>query len=341
MPLPVASVIIPAFNAEAFLAEALESVLAQDFAPFEVLVCDDASRDGTWRVMQDYAQRIVPLRLSANVGSGRARNELLKRAQGQFVVLLDADDVLLPGALSRIAQAFGEHPQAGVVYGQVRYQDELISPAPACAPNWDLLGCNLSNSGTGARTSLLRQLGGYDESLACAEDWDLWLRAAEVSQLLALPDFCSAVFRRRAAGRSRSLSQALQRATIRRILEAAIQRRYGLKISEAAWETEQDFQPAISNLHPVLAEQTFRLASSEILGKVIDDEAIVLNLATGNYYSLEDSGALIWQRLEAGDSVAQIEERLLQTYQADREEIRSDLESLLQNLLANGLIEAC
>lgn len=334
---------MPAYNAEPFLAQALDSALQQDFDSFEVIVCDDGSKDQTWQVLQTYRsdRRVRLLRLTCNRGTGRARNEILKLARGHFIVLLDADDLLLPGALSGLAQALADNPMAGVVHGQIFWQESHFDEPlrQSALPAWDLLGNAISNVGTAIRSDIMRRLGGYDERLTCAEDWDFWLRAADITPIVEIPSFPVAIWRRRPEGRSRAVTQNQQRAVTRQLLERAVWRRYGLRICEQAWEERQEYGSENQIRPPMQAAQRFQPASAEILGKVIDDEAIVLDLATGNYYSLEASGALVWQRLEAGDSLAEIEQSLLRAYQVEPEQARADLHELLSQLLAQGLIK--
>lgn len=85
-------------------------------------------------------------------------------------------------------------------------------------------------------------------------------------------------------------------------------------------------------------ELRFRPASDEIASKWIDDEVIVLDLAQGEYYSLEDSAALIWQRLEEHKSLGQIAQELTLRYSATRAQVEGDLEEFIENLLACKLI---
>lgn len=92
---PLVSVAIPAHNAEATVAEAIESVLAQTYRPIEVIVVDDGSTDGTWDVLQRFGERIRAVH-QENQGIAAARNAGLRAAQGEFIALMDADDVCLP-----------------------------------------------------------------------------------------------------------------------------------------------------------------------------------------------------------------------------------------------------
>lgn len=134
------SVIIPTYNYGAVVGRALDSVLAQWEDDIELLVVNDGSRDNTVEVLDDYASRypgLVQVIHQDNAGPAAARNRGIRLAQGQYVLLLDADDELLPDTLNRLRQALRESPEAGMVLGgQVSvYQDghqrqRLPDPVP-------------------------------------------------------------------------------------------------------------------------------------------------------------------------------------------------------------------
>src|SRR5437868_2369150 len=105
---PLVSVLVPAFNDAAFLAEALDSVLAQDVYSLEVIVSDDASTDGTLDVARAYAARDGRVRVlvnAENLGMTRNWNRALAEARGEFVLKLDADDAIKPGTLGQMLEA--------------------------------------------------------------------------------------------------------------------------------------------------------------------------------------------------------------------------------------------
>jgi glycosyltransferase involved in cell wall biosynthesis len=117
------SVVIGVYNAEPYLAEAVESVLMQDYRPLELIVVDDGSTDGSGEVAQRYAE--VQLIQQANAGNGSARNTGLQAATGEFLAFLDADDRFAPGKLSLQMRALDEDPDLDMVFGHVR---EFVSP---------------------------------------------------------------------------------------------------------------------------------------------------------------------------------------------------------------------
>ena len=119
------SVIIPVYNGERYLAEAVESVLAQTYAPIETIVVDDGSTDGTAGVAKHFAP--VQYVWQANGGVSAARNRGVELAQGDFLSFLDADDLWVADKLARQMEAFNTDPQLDMVFGHVRqfYSPEL------------------------------------------------------------------------------------------------------------------------------------------------------------------------------------------------------------------------
>jgi glycosyltransferase involved in cell wall biosynthesis len=110
------SVIVPAHNAEKFLAEALASILAQDYRPIEVIVVDDGSTDGTATIAQAYTD--VRYVFQKKQGAAAARNAGLAICSGALIAFLDADDLWVPNKLSRQSAYLDEHPEAVCVSGK-------------------------------------------------------------------------------------------------------------------------------------------------------------------------------------------------------------------------------
>jgi len=116
------SVIIPAYNGAAFLPEAIDSVLAQDYEPLEILVVDDGSTDDTHDVLRPYAPRIRYF-YQENRGPSAARNLGIERARGDLIAFLDADDRWLPGKLAAQVAALGTQSAAALVHTDVLFWD--------------------------------------------------------------------------------------------------------------------------------------------------------------------------------------------------------------------------
>lgn len=203
---PLVSVIIPAYNAEQFIAKTLHSVLQQTYPNFEVVVVDDGSSDRTVEIVQSFARKDARIMLfcQVNAGVAVARNWGIAQSNGEFVAPIDADDLWHPQNLERqVACMQASGSAVGVVYSWSVDIDEwetLIGGIHAAAITGDvyyILLCHnfLGNaSATLIRRICLEQVGGYNPQLKAqnaqgCEDWDLYLRIAQQYEFAAVPDF--------------------------------------------------------------------------------------------------------------------------------------------------------
>jgi len=201
---PEVSVIMAAYNAEAFLAESVESILGQTFEDFEFIVIDDHSTDGTARMLSEYAgreNRLAVHRNDENMGLTRSLNRGLDLAGGRFVARHDADDVAVPERLALQAAYLTAHPEAAVVGGSVRLidgqghgEEVFVEPTDPLVIRWRLLFSNPVAHTTAfwRRETVERLAGRYDESFTCSQDYDLWSRLAEKAEIHNLPQVLSA-----------------------------------------------------------------------------------------------------------------------------------------------------
>lgn len=185
-PAEVVSVIIPAYNAAAYIKETLDSVFAQTYPFYEIVVVNDGSPDtvALEAVLEPYRDRIVYV-TQENRGLAGARNTGLRTATGSLVALLDADDLWFPNYLEEQAGYLQEHPDVDLVYCDAEFFGENIPQGTyymtVCPSEGepDVAGiiskrCNVFVSVT-ARTQPLREVG-FDESLRACEDYDCWMR---------------------------------------------------------------------------------------------------------------------------------------------------------------------
>lgn len=124
--LPLVSVIIPNFNYEGYVADAIESVLNQTYGNIELIVVDDGSTDGSWQIINRYRDRLIPIR-SKNGGVSAARNLGLTKIRGDYVAFLDSDDYWYPNKISTQLSAIIEK-QADVVFSAIEICDENLEP---------------------------------------------------------------------------------------------------------------------------------------------------------------------------------------------------------------------
>ena len=182
---PLVTVVTPSLNQGKFIGEALESVLGQDYPHLEHLVADGGSSDGTLEILRAYGGR-QPDRLSwtsaPDRGQTEALNEGFRRARGEILGWLNADDVYAPGAIRAAVRAFAAAPAAALVYGRARFigaAGEDLGPYPVIAPfTWQGLAerCYICQPAAFIRRQPLVESGLLDERLQSCMDYDLWIR---------------------------------------------------------------------------------------------------------------------------------------------------------------------
>ena len=183
---PTVSVIIPVYNRAHLLSRTLDSVLAQTFPDFEVLIVDDCSSDDPASVVEQYRDpRLMYLRQSANRGVAAARNRGLREARAPFVAFLDDDDEWFPEKLSLQVDLFSRLPaDVGLIYTGVETvtgdgRRTLFEPTARGDLYRELLVRNLLHAGSNnvmMRRNVVRTVGFFDEGLPAIEDYDYWLR---------------------------------------------------------------------------------------------------------------------------------------------------------------------
>jgi len=184
---PLVSVVIPAYNAEAYIAASVDSVLAQSYRDFELIVVDDGSADSTASRLAAYGDSLRCLR-QANGGVSQARNTGVRASRGRLVAFLDADDVWLPEKLGKQMGALRDRSDCRACYTAVTVADAMLRPmAVERSPEGGVGALSLLLCGNvvpGSASSILceRELfvetGGFDPELSLCADWDMWLRLA-------------------------------------------------------------------------------------------------------------------------------------------------------------------
>jgi glycosyltransferase involved in cell wall biosynthesis len=184
---PKISVIIPTYNRRDLVVQAIESVLAQSYADFEVVVVDDGSQDDTRSVICACEDSRVRYIYQENQGLSGARNTGINAARGEYVAFLDADDLFLPGNLASQVETLASRSDVGLAAGGHVFVDEtgqsLAQRQPwRTHPNLDLkaclVGCPIVPSAVVVRHEWLDLVKGFNPALRRAEDADLWIRLA-------------------------------------------------------------------------------------------------------------------------------------------------------------------
>ena len=192
---PLVSVLVTAYNREAYIAEALESVLAQTMHDFEVVVSDDHSTDGTVRIVEEFARRDARVRLSVNarnLGDYGNRRRAASLARGRFLKYHDSDDVMYPHCLSVMVDALVKEPEAACALSASYAWPGAPCPmllTPKLAYEREYLGYGLFQLGPAAalfRTEAFMALGGFDDT-PHASDYLFWIRACARVNVLLVP----------------------------------------------------------------------------------------------------------------------------------------------------------
>lgn len=185
--MPKVSVILSVFNGERYLATALDSILSQTFHDLELIVNDDASTDGSSRILQDYAerdQRVVLVANGTNLGLTRSLNKMIGITKGEFIARMDADDISHPRRLEKQVAVLNQGPEIDVVFTDALLMDEH---GQAVCARWrpqtirqivELMPihCYIPHPSTMIRRSVFSRWGLYDERFRIGQDWDLWMR---------------------------------------------------------------------------------------------------------------------------------------------------------------------
>jgi glycosyltransferase involved in cell wall biosynthesis len=252
--MPIVSVIMPAFNAAAYIHVAIRSVLQQTVRDLELIVVDDGSRDDTAGVVARFAaaDRRVRLATQANAGPGPARNTAFRASSGRYIAFLDSDDEWAPAFLARQLAVLERRPDVAVVFGNAwnRGGPRDGQPARSRATDDRVIGLadlladeNLHFIMAVFRREVMTVTGGFDPGFLTSEEYEMWLRAAlsgfafvrngePLGWYACRPDSLSASEERMLEGALRVLDHT------RPLLAARPHERALLDRQAAAWATE-------------------------------------------------------------------------------------------------------
>lgn len=192
---PLVSILIPCYNSERTVAEAIDSALAQTYPNVEVIVVDDGSTDDSTEVLASYGDRIR-WKSIANSGACTARNEALKMATGTFIQFLDADDLLMPEKIERQLQLLLDGDLdlvfcRGMIFGDGRPEHPKKDPTETPNGKDPFIYClyhGLSTPGPLHRRCLLDQIGGFRRGIPFAQELDLHLRLCAAGAKIEFKD---------------------------------------------------------------------------------------------------------------------------------------------------------
>ena len=224
---PKVSVVMSVHNGEPHLAKAIQSVREQSFDNFEFIIVDDGSGDRTAAIVGAFRDKRIRIWRQQRRGLTRSLNKGIELARGDYVARMDADDMSMPERLARQVAFLDTHPEVALVgtsFHVVDDQDQFLTTMNVLAEdgairkglleqNWFCHGSVMF------RASAFRELGGYDETFDCAQDYDLWLRLSRDHKLANIPEPLY-IWRRSATGIS-TMQQARQECFAERAREKA------------------------------------------------------------------------------------------------------------------------
>lgn len=220
---PTVDVIIPAYNISRHLPAALESVISQTFENWRIFLVDDGSTDNTDEVIAPFKQRLgsrLTYLKRENGGIAAARNTGIRNSAGQYIAILDGDDVWLPNRLAMSIACLEDRPEAGLSYGLITRIADDGSRLETFQGNSPLAEGKLASQiymrtvelpcpTITFRRSCIEEVGLFDESMRAVEDRDLWLRIALRSEIAFIPEVI-ALYRMSANSVSRNYDKQLQ-----------------------------------------------------------------------------------------------------------------------------------
>jgi glycosyltransferase involved in cell wall biosynthesis/GT2 family glycosyltransferase len=189
---PRVSIVLPSFNGSAHLDEAVGSVAAQTFKDWELVLVDDGSTDATAGAMDAWAgrdPRVRAVHLASNRGLPAALNQGFRHARGELFTWTSDDNRYLPGAIERMVEKLDADPDVSLVYADhVRFDEHGLErrayvPSTRLLPLRNVVGCCFLY-----RREVHEEIGGFDEGLFLAEDYDFWLRASTRFRFEAIPE---------------------------------------------------------------------------------------------------------------------------------------------------------
>lgn len=238
------SVLMPAYNAGRFVKDAIDSVLAQDYTDFELIILDDASTDGTFEIIRQYKrhEKVRIYRNRSRLGATACLKKLTGLSRGKYLAPCDADDLILPKNIARLSSVLDGSPGVGIVLAdqvtlELGKRDRLrklfiLSNKPLdCL--WDIVEPVLRAGGSMIRKRALLKAGGFNPDYTFANYTDVFYRISEVSKVVYLKGEVYYVYRRHSGSMSRSKERQRKiREEMLNLYEEIFRRRYGASEAE-------------------------------------------------------------------------------------------------------------
>lgn len=240
---PIISVVLPCYNAEQTIAFTIHSVLSQSFTEFELLIINDGSTDGTLDIIEQFADERIQVFSFANAGPQKSRNRGIEKSRGQYIALIDADDLWTPDKLADQYEALQNTPAAAVAYSWTDTIDvtgaviQTGRRAKATGDVFDeLLTENFLASGSNPLicAEAMRVVGGFDETILAGQDWDMYLTLAAQYSFVLVPK-TQILYRKALSTRSWSSNLRRQEKGLMQVMKKHVGNRRTAAINKSAY----------------------------------------------------------------------------------------------------------
>jgi glycosyltransferase involved in cell wall biosynthesis len=291
------SIVIPAYNSERFLAETIESVIAQSYVDWELIIIDDGSQDSTPSIIAEYTARDSRIRRfrQDNRGLSAARNRGIAASDHElpYIIFLDSDDVWEPHALDTLVGALERDPDAVASYGLARYIDQSTQPIfpgvcesrcriratfvddrvvsigaaqPSTFETFIVAGCIATPGVCLMRRAALTRAGEFDTSLRQCEDWDMYIRLSRTGHFHFIDDVVLG-YRVHSANmtRNRRVQKRMERIVLRKAMSAPENDAHHREVARRSYRSGQRFffRAKVDYLKSSLQEHDYRRAARE------------------------------------------------------------------------------
>ncbi len=228
---PEFSIIMPVYNAEQFVVEAITSVLKQTFTNWELLICDDASTDKSLNIIKPFLldNRIKLYKNKHNIGNGATLYKLAKKVSSDYFGQLDADDLLTPNAIQMMYDSHKHYPKAGLIYSQFMYCDDKMKPLKLgycnhIPKNKTNLEANKVSHFKTFKVKYYKLTSGYHQTIRTTTDKDISYKMEEVADLVFVNKVLY-LYRKHSDGISQGENRKSCKASHKQVKEEARERR--------------------------------------------------------------------------------------------------------------------
>ena len=222
---PLISVILPVYNSEKYLREALNSVFNQHYTPLEIIIVDDGSTDGTSQIVKEYRGK-VQYYYQQNEGPASARNLGIQKANGDFITFIDADDLWPDDKLMNQMRCFEKYPETEIVQGLVERVDISKPNKPDESEVEEQLFIHSNLGAMIIRRAVFDKIGMFDRNLTYHSDTDFWFRARESGIKILVDNKIALIYR--IHGSNHTTGKNTKSLGFARILKKSLDRRRNL-----------------------------------------------------------------------------------------------------------------